>query len=134
MYYSVLASVLGLAATALGYPNDFDKRAISYVTDLPEDAYKDDDKVTIIIAATIGGVAGLVLIACLVFAIVRRKKHGPRPKKVEEDEAPQLVHVANMREPEGPVFSEQEHYPSAPQLARHYRQSMANMGRNNQPE
>ncbi|KAJ1739458.1 hypothetical protein LPJ55_005515 [Coemansia sp. RSA 990] len=133
MYYTVLASILGLAVTALGYPNDLNKRAISYVTDLPEDAYKEDDKVTIIIAATIGGVAGLVLLSCLVFAIIRRKKRGPRTKK-QEDEAPQPVHEANMREPSGPIFSEQEHYPSAPQLARHYRQSMANMTQNHQPE
>ncbi|KAJ2848298.1 hypothetical protein IWW36_003380 [Coemansia brasiliensis] len=136
-YFNILASILGLAVTAFGYPDNdesLNKRAISFVTDLPEDAYKEDDKITIIIAATIGGVAGLILLSCLAFAIIRRKKHGPKTKKqVDEAEVPQPTHVVNMREPESQIFSEQEHYPSAPQLARHYRQSMANMSQHPQP-
>ncbi|KAJ2496071.1 hypothetical protein GGH96_006072 [Coemansia sp. RSA 1972] len=125
-----ILSVLSMCAMALAQP--MDKRAVSYVTDLPEDAYKDDDKVTIIIAATVGGIAGLVCISCVVFAIIRRRKRGPIVKRIEDvEEANKPVQSGfrNMAEPqfgyayEQPLVNEQAHFPSAPDLARMHRES-----------
>ncbi|KAJ2657229.1 hypothetical protein IW148_005291 [Coemansia sp. RSA 1199] len=121
-----ILSVLSMGVMALAQPHAMHERAVSYVTDLPEDAYKDDDKVTIIIAATVGGVAGLVLIAGLAFAIVRRRKHGPVVKRVEDVETtqePMLQHSGFRNMPEPQMANEQTHYPSAPDLARMHRES-----------
>ncbi|KAJ1840401.1 hypothetical protein LPJ70_004673 [Coemansia sp. RSA 2708] len=118
-----------MGATAAPY--EMHKRSISYVTDLPEDAYKEDDKVTIIIAATVGGIAGLVLLSSLIFAVVRRKRRGPvRAKDVALDESDedemdgqtlrQPRYITNMQEPQIDLFAQQTQYPSASQLAQRY--------------
>ncbi|KAJ2310738.1 hypothetical protein IWW54_003025, partial [Coemansia sp. RSA 2705] len=109
-----------MGATAAPY--EMHKRSISYVTDLPEDAYKEDDKVTIIIAATVGGIAGLVLLSSLIFAVVRRKRRGPvRAKDVALDESNedemdgqtlrQPRYITNMQEPQTDLFAQQTQYP-----------------------
>ncbi|PIA13320.1 hypothetical protein COEREDRAFT_99646 [Coemansia reversa NRRL 1564] len=49
-------------------------RDFSFVSDVPDDAYDNDNKVTVAIAASIGGVAGLVFLSSLVYAFIRRKK------------------------------------------------------------
>ncbi|KAJ2716700.1 hypothetical protein H4S00_004471 [Coemansia sp. D1744] len=107
-----ILSVLSMGAMALAQPHALHKRAVSYVTDLPADTYKEDDKVTIIITATIGGIAGLVLISILVFAIVRRRKRGLISKHVEDEETVQEANVVKGV-PHGSHI--QAHFPSAPE-------------------
>ncbi|KAJ2824287.1 hypothetical protein IWW50_003402 [Coemansia erecta] len=141
-----LVAVLGLIVVTVAaqpYDNDMYRRGISYVTDLPADAYKDDDRVTIIIAATVGGVAGLVLLSSLIFALIRRKKRGPIAKTVENDDDDdaddkydedvplrQPRYIQNMQEPSSfgnmysqPPMNVQMNYPTASDMARTFRES-----------
>ncbi|KAJ2146935.1 hypothetical protein IW136_000380 [Coemansia sp. RSA 678] len=84
-----ILSLLSMGTMALAQPHALHQRAVSYVTDLPADTYKEDDKATIAITATIGGIAGIVLISILVFAIVRRRKRGQISNRVEDEETAQ---------------------------------------------
>ncbi|KAJ2695803.1 hypothetical protein H4R19_005809, partial [Coemansia spiralis] len=50
------------------------KRGVSFITDLPADAYESDDRVTIIVASVLGSVAVLAVVVLLIFGVIRRNK------------------------------------------------------------
>ncbi|KAJ2797340.1 hypothetical protein H4R21_004359 [Coemansia helicoidea] len=47
---------------------------ISFITNLPPDAYESDDKVTIIVASVLGSVALIAVVGLLIAGVIRRKR------------------------------------------------------------